>query len=208
MVSTHLKHIILVKLDHLPRDWGEHKKYLKPPPRHRLHLSGQHPFLFDPSLNQSQWQLNHGSCRLLVWSHEKPRYPLGKAFPLQKLQHPYAPKFDPPGFSKGSFAGFQGGGYNQQKYIDWYIWKSICTTRQYTDRPLWVFDGMMTCYLMLMGKMSPITWYSKLAKKTHCYYFITISAALACPSNTGWWMLISLTNTDDFTALELGEASS
>ena len=32
VVSTHLKNI-LVKLDHFPRDRGEHKKYLKPPAR-------------------------------------------------------------------------------------------------------------------------------------------------------------------------------
>lgn len=150
---------------------------------------------------------------LITW---KAQVPSGKSVSSAETSAPIRSKIWSSRFQQRIVCGVSGwvnhhtggGGYNQQKYIDWYIWKSICTTRQYTDRPLWVFDGMMTCYLMLMGKMSPITWYSKLAKKTHCNYFITISAALACPSNTGWWMLISLTNADDFTALELGEASS
>ena len=35
VVSTHLKNM-LVKLDHFPTDWGENRKYLKPPPRKEI----------------------------------------------------------------------------------------------------------------------------------------------------------------------------
>ena len=39
MVATHLKNVSQIKLDHFPKDRGENKKYLKPPPSKDLKSS-------------------------------------------------------------------------------------------------------------------------------------------------------------------------
>ena len=168
---------------------------------HRLHLSGHSPF-FSIHPNLSLGSCSITSCPGTLW--EK-RF-LCRNFSTHTLQNLILQVS-----AKDRLRGISGWVNHQDQVVVSTINKKnidIIHKQATVGLPLWVFDCMMTCYLMLMGKMSSITWYSKLAKKTHCYYFITISAAVACPSNTGWWMLISLTNADDFTALELGAASS
>ncbi len=63
---------ILVKLDHFPRDRGENKKYLKPPPSNMSHVPSKNPVGLEEHDEHSFWNghlFNRGHLGSNIWGN-------------------------------------------------------------------------------------------------------------------------------------------